>query len=222
FGSGSASNNAVFTVDGKVLVLFWSVLVGIIIQKASLMSRGSKECELTVDRQINDVSANSFMKYWPKLPLRLSKSFQKKTQSESPLETGKEWEEKRAIQVLVQLVSKKYAATLNGAVGARKQQRLKNTLIFNGDNSESPLETGKEWEEKRAIQVLVQLVSKKYAATLNGAVGARKQQRLKNTLIFNGDNSESPLETGKEWEEKRAIQVLVQRKDPKEERYIVP
>ncbi|KRX91801.1 hypothetical protein T4E_9126 [Trichinella pseudospiralis] len=34
--------------------------------------------------------------------------------------------------------------------------------------------------------------------------------------------SESPLETGKEWEEKRAIQVLVQRKDPKEERYIVP
>ncbi|KRY84838.1 hypothetical protein T4D_7873 [Trichinella pseudospiralis] len=71
-------------------------------EKASLMSRGSKECELTVDRQINDVSANSFMKYWPKLPLRLSKSFQKKTQSESPLETGKEWEEKRAIQVLVQ------------------------------------------------------------------------------------------------------------------------
>ncbi|KAL1228026.1 Na(+)/H(+) antiporter NhaA [Trichinella pseudospiralis] len=66
------------------------------------------------------------------------------------------------------------------------------------------------------------VVSKKYAATLNGAVGARKQQRLKNTLIFNETQSESPLETGKEWEEKRAIQVLVQRKDPKEERYIVP
>ncbi|KRZ66035.1 hypothetical protein T10_5720 [Trichinella papuae] len=33
-------------------------------------------------------------------------------------------------------------------------------------------------------------ICKKYAATLNRTVGAWKQQRLKNTLIFNGDNGE--------------------------------
>ncbi|KRY84810.1 hypothetical protein T4D_15059 [Trichinella pseudospiralis] len=77
--------------------------------------------------------------------------------------------------------------------------------------SESPLETGKEWEEKRAIQVLVQ------RSTLRKHDGENFHK-----INDQETQSESPLETGKEWEEKRAIQVLVQRKDPKEERYIVP